>query len=209
MNAQTITRNEKLSIKMTAQLGFIATLVFCTFGQLAAAADAVATSNDKSPEKTNPLKPPAHGTIPVAFLISNGAVMIDFAGPWEVFQDVIVPGRQEQPFHLYTVAESAKPIRASGGMQIVPNYTLANAPAPKIIVIPAQAEPSAAVLEWIRNSTKSTDVTMSVCSGAFVLAKTGLLSGKSATTFHGAFIPFAMQFPAVSSQTWSPVRGRG
>ena len=53
------------------------------------------------------------------------------------------------------------------------------------------------MLEWIRQSTKNTDVTMSVCTGAFVLAKTGLLSGKSATTFHAAFKTFAMQFPDI------------
>jgi YHS domain-containing protein len=66
-----------------------------------------------------------------------------------------------------------------------------------VIVIPAQSEPSPAVLEWIRNSSKTTDVTMSVCTGAFVLAKTGLLNGKSATTYHGAFGRFAMKFPDV------------
>jgi len=62
----------------------------------------------------NPLTPPAHGSIPVAFLISDGAVMIDFTGPWEVFQDVSISTRSEAPFRLYTVAEAQKPIRASG-----------------------------------------------------------------------------------------------
>src|SRR6476646_10464725 len=123
--------------------------------------------------------------------------MIDFCGPWEVFQDVNVPSRQDIPFRLYTVAETRKPIRTSGGMQIVPDYTIADAPAPKVIVIPAQSEPSSAVLDWIRKSSKTTDVTMSVCTGAFVLAKTGLLSGKSATTYHGAFERFATKFPDV------------
>ena len=82
-------------------------------------------------------------------------------------------------------------------MQIVPDYTIQNAPPPKVIVIPAQSAPSPAVLEWIKKSSKTTDVTMSVCTGAFVLAKTGLLNGKSATTYHGAFERFAMQFPDV------------
>jgi putative intracellular protease/amidase len=148
-------------------------------------------------ETTNALKPPEKDQIPVAFLISDGAVVIDFCGPWEVFQDVMVPSRQDMPFRLYTVAETKKPIRTSGGMQIVPDYTIANAPAPKVIVIPAQSAPSEAVLEWIRKSSKTTDVTMSVCTGAFVLAKTGLLDGKSATTFHGAFGRFAMTFPKI------------
>jgi transcriptional regulator GlxA family with amidase domain len=124
--------------------------------------------------------------------------MIDFTGPWEVFQDVMLPGREDHPFRLYTVSESTSPIHTSGGMKIVPDYTIENAPAPKVIVIPAQSQPSQATLEWIRKSTKNTDVTMSVCTGAFVLAKTGLLSGKSATTYHGAFGRFAMEFPDIA-----------
>jgi putative intracellular protease/amidase/YHS domain-containing protein len=144
------------------------------------------------------LKPPDKGQIPVAFLISDGAVVIDFCGPWEVFHDVMIPGTEEMPFRLYTVAETKKPIRTSGGgLQIVPDYTIQNAPPPKVIVIPAQSAPSPAVLDWIRKSSKTADVTMSVCTGAFVLAKTGLLNGKSATTYHGAFGRFAMQFPDV------------
>jgi len=150
-----------------------------------------------APVDDNSLKPPAKDPIPVAFLISDGAVVIDFCGPWEVFQDVMIPSRHDMPFRLYTVAETKKPIRTSGGMQIVPDYTIGDTPAPKVIVIPAQSDPTPAVLEWIKNSSKTTDVTMSVCTGAFVLAKTGLLDGKSATTYHGAFGRFAMKFPDV------------
>jgi transcriptional regulator GlxA family with amidase domain/YHS domain-containing protein len=133
----------------------------------------------------------------VAFLVSEGAVVIDFCGPWEVFQDVNVPSRKDAPFRLYTVAETTNPIRASGGMKIIPDYTFDTAPAPKVIVIPAQNGRSEATLEWIRKSTKSTDVTMSVCTGAFLLASTGLLSGKAATTFHSAFSDFEKQFPDI------------
>jgi transcriptional regulator GlxA family with amidase domain len=75
--------------------------------------------------------------------------------------------------------------RLQAGMKISPEHTFQTAPMPKVIVIPAQ-QANEVMLEWIRKSTKSTDVTMSVCTGAYVLAKTGLLSGKSATTFqHG------------------------
>jgi len=175
-------------------------ITVAVLGQLSGSNPAKAPSESEGNQavvKTNPLKPPAQGSIPVAFLISEGAQMIDFAGPWEVFQDVRVPERADQPFRVYTVSESTSPIHASGGMKIVPDYTFGNAPAPKVIVIPAQSQPSEATLDWIRKSTKSTDVTMSVCTGAFVLAKTGLLSGKAATTYHGAFVPFANQFPDI------------
>ena len=147
----------------------------------------------------NPLTPPANASIPVAFLISKGAVVIDFCGPWEVFERVSIPNRKHDAFRLYTV-ESAAPVVASGGLKIVPNYTIANAPAPKVIVIPAQSPASDATKTWIRNATKNTDVTMSVCTGAFVLASTGLLSGKAATTHHGAYVDLAMQYPDIHVQ---------
>jgi putative intracellular protease/amidase/YHS domain-containing protein len=188
-------------VNRAAQFGFLIALVLLALGALSVTA-APAKSDDRSnlnkaAVETTSLKPPDKDQIPVAFLISDGAVVIDFCGPWEVFQDVMIPSRQDMPFRLYTVAETKKPIRTSGGMQIVPDYTIQNAPAPKVIVIPAQSQPSEAVLEWIRKSSKTTDVTMSVCTGAFVLAKTGLLSGKAATTYHGAFVPFANQFPDI------------
>lgn len=149
------------------------------------------------PTQAQPLQPPALDSIPVAFLLSDNAVVIDFAGPWEVFSNVSVPGRAAEPFKLYTVAATAAPITATGGMTIVPNYTFANAPAPKVIVIPAQAARDEAVLAWIRDASRAADLTMSVCTGAFLLAQSGLLDGKSATTHHGAFNEFAMRFPAV------------
>lgn len=156
-----------------------------------AAPGAGQAKNDKSQPmpKANPLVPPAKGSIPVAFPISDGAVIIDFCGPWEVFQAA--------GFQVYTVGETLKPIKASGGMQIIPDYTFETAPAPKVIVIPAQGGATKAMVDWIRTSTKSTDVTMSVCTGAYVLARTGLLSRKSATTFHEAFDNFETEFPDI------------
>jgi transcriptional regulator GlxA family with amidase domain len=146
----------------------------------------------------NPLRPPSEGDIPVAFLISDGAVVIDFAGPWEVFEGVHVPGHSPvHPFRPYTVAETAAPVHASGGMIIVPNYSFASAPMPKVLVIPAQSDPTDAVIAWVRNVTRTSDVTMSVCTGAFLLAKTGLLNGKSVATHHGAYAELAMSYPDV------------
>lgn len=149
------------------------------------------------------LKVPADGRIPVAFLISDGAVVIDFTGPWEVFQDVMltsasIPMAQRMPFDLYTVAATDKPIRTSGGMTIKPKYTFANAPQPKVIVIPAQGDDGPAALDWIRKASQNADVTMSVCTGAFLLAKSGLLDGKSATTHHNSYRLFERQFPKVT-----------
>ncbi len=189
-------------IKNAAAFSFAAAMPFSAFG---GSGDGLAVSEKRtgSPESattTNPLKPPAQGTIPVAFLISDGAVLIDFAGPWEVFQDVSIPGVMDGPFKLYTVAETNKPIVASAGMKIVPDYTFDNAPVPKVIVIPAQNKANDAAMEWIRKSTKTADLTMSVCTGALVLAQSGLLSGKAATTHHNAYKLMAVHYPDIKVQ---------
>lgn len=141
--------------------------------------------------------PPNGGRIPVAFLLSNNAELVDFSGPWGVFEYVHAPGSDEPPFQLYTVAESTTPLKISGGLKITPDYTCANAPQPRIIIIPAQDEPSAATLEWLRQASKGADVTASVCTGAFVLAKAGLLAGREATTHHGALTLLATDFPDI------------
>jgi putative intracellular protease/amidase/YHS domain-containing protein len=187
-------------LQRTCAFGFMAAIPILIPG--AESQSKLAESSDDIPPGkpapvTNPLKPPAQGSIPVAFVVSEGAVIIDFCGPWEVFQDADIPGRKNAPFRLYTVAGTTDPIRASGGMKIIPDYTLETAPAPKVIVIPAQNGATPAMLEWIRKSAKNADMTMSVCVGAFVLAKTGLLSGKAATTIHHAYTDLAMQFPDI------------
>lgn len=148
------------------------------------------------------LTPPAKGKIPVAFAISEGATVIDFAGPWEVFQDVHVAERgssheEQMPFQLYTVAEKIETITGSGGLKLVPDYTFDSAPEPKIVVVPAQRG-GKALHAWLRKVVTSTDVLMSVCTGAFQLGHAGLLTGKSATTHHDFFDRFAREFPNVT-----------
>ena len=179
--------------KSAAALAAAAALPIGAFGDIARQG---AAANSQT-AAVKPLTPPKDALIPVAFVISDGAVVIDFCGPWEVFQDTNKPGTREALFELYTVAESTKPIRASAGLQIVPDYTFENAPAPKLVVIPAQRGQTPAMLDYIRRVTKTTDLTMSVCTGFRILASTGLLSGKQATTHHNAYNSVAAAFPDV------------
>ena len=142
-----------------------------------------------------PPKPPTR--IPVAFVISADAEVVDFSGPWGVFEYVSVPGYEDSVFELFTVAERDTPVRVSGGLTIVPTYRFDNAPAPKVIVVPAQEEPTPRELEWIRKAASTADLTMSVCNGAFVLGKAGLLAGKPATAHHAGYALLAATFPDV------------
>ena len=77
----------------------------------------------------------ANGKIRVAFAMANGATVIDFAGPWEVFQDVMIPspGGTRMPFELFTVGESRESVRATGGLHIIPDYTFETTPTPNVI----------------------------------------------------------------------------
>ena len=159
-------------------------------------------ANALSVAANNKLTPPEKGKIPVAFAISEGVTVIDFAGPWEVFQDVHVTARgsrmdEQMPFQLYTVSEKTEEITGSGGLKLVPDYTFVTAPQPKVVVVPAQRG-SQALHAWLRKVSATADVTMSVCTGAFQLGKAGLLSGKSATTHHDFFEQFEKAFPDVS-----------
>ena len=155
--------------------------------------------------KAGPLQPPAKGKIPVAVLVSENAQVIDFAGPWEVFQGCHVHSRgstmeETMPFELFTVAPTANEFRATGGMRIVPNYTFADAPSARVVVVPAQGglgPKREEAKEWLVSASKKADVTMSVCTGAFILGYAGLLDGLAATTYFRRFDAFAETFPQV------------
>lgn len=141
-----------------------------------------------------------------AFPISQGATVIDFAGPWEAFINVMIDDAgmwpsdlmqpHQMPFELFTVAEKPDPVAVAGGMKLVPNYTFTDVPAPDIVVVAAQHE-SPGLVDWIRETAESADLTMSVCTGTFILARTGLLDGKTATTHHDYYDMFAREFPEV------------
>ncbi len=128
----------------------------------------------------------------IAILIFEGVQIIDYTGPYEVLAG---GGRR----NVYTVAEKADPIKTSGGMRVIPSYTFENQPKPDIIIVPgggnAVPGPKAygvgaqinnqAVIKWIQDNAREVKYVMSVCNGAFLLAKAGLLDGLTATTFHG------------------------
>jgi len=150
--------------------------------------------------------PPKTGRIPVAVVLTDGATVIDFAGPWEVFQDVMVDGRgpshdDMMPFDLYIVGDSKAPVAASDGMMVVPRFTFDDAPAPRIVVVGAQRG-SPKMIAWLQKvaADPRTDAVLSVCTGAFKLAAAGLLDGKPATTHHDFYEAFGKEFPKVRLQ---------
>lgn len=124
----------------------------------------------------------------VAIFIFDDVEVLDFAGPFEVFNvtgEIIDP----PPFHVYTVAQSAEPVYARGRLSINPHYTVDNCPAPDILLVPGGFGTRAlmkdeALLAWLREQAERLDHLLSVCTGSLVLGAAGLLEGLEATTHH-------------------------
>ena len=127
----------------------------------------------------------------VAILIFDDVEILDFAGPYEVFAST----RQndpEPPFFVYTVAEKSEPVSARNGLSVNPRYSIYDCPDPDIVLVPGGRGVrtiiyNEAILDWIKKVDGMTELTLSVCTGALVLGKAGLLDGLAATTFHTAF----------------------
>ena len=134
----------------------------------------------------------------VAILIFNDVEVLDFAGPFEVFS---ITGKRDNtdPFNVYTVAETT-PILARNQLSINPHYLLGDCPPPDILIVPgggcyhADGTPygtrreinNQPLLDWIEQCSQKTEKLLSVCTGALLLAKLGLLKDKVATTHQGA-----------------------
>lgn len=140
---------------------------------------------------------PKRDRVKVAFMLGEGANVIDTAGPWEVFQDsMLLEGAHHHPFELFTVAPEAGILRMTGGLRVQPDYTIENAPQPNVIVVPAHRATDAS-RAWLKRASGATDVTMSVCTGAFQLARAGLFDGIPAATHHEYWDSFEKEFPQI------------
>jgi transcriptional regulator GlxA family with amidase domain len=116
----------------------------------------------------------------VAILVYEGVQIIDSMGPYEVFG--------QAGWNVYTVAATTQPVVTAMGQTLVPRYSFANAPKTDILVTPGGqlagllSDPK--VMGWIRGQAGQAEVVLSVCNGALLLARAGLLDGLTATTFH-------------------------
>ena len=120
-------------------------------------------------------------------LIFDEVEVLDFCGPFEVFGVAGLRSTGERPFYVYTIAEKSEPVSARNGLSINPNFTLADCPQPDILLVPGgwgtrRVIHNEALVNWVREQAGRVELVLSVCTGALVLAKAGLLEGLSATT---------------------------
>lgn len=136
----------------------------------------------------------------VAIVVYDQVEILDFAGPMEVFT-----AAGNGAFRVFTVAPTRAPVLSQGVLTVRPDFSVDDSPAPDILVLPGGDSRgfsrSEAGMAWVRKVAGQDELSMSVCSGAFILARLGLLDGRPATTHWGAVPRLRSAFPKVQVQT--------
>ena len=137
----------------------------------------------------------------VGIFLFNEVEVLDFAGPFEVFS--VTEVNEEKPFTDYTVSENGEMITARNGLKVQPDYSIENLPPVDILIIPGGLGAreyeikNEIVIKWIRQQMKEVKLMTSVCTGALLLAKAGLLEGLKATTHWASIEKFKNEFQNV------------
>ncbi len=127
----------------------------------------------------------------VGIYLYDQVEVLDFAGPFEVFSAAAQVASRldpvtEPPFRVFTVGASDGPVTTTGGLLVQPRFTIDDHPAIDVLVVPGgvvEAElERREVVSWIAAQQQTAELTVSVCTGAFLLGRAGALAGKSATT---------------------------
>ncbi|MFC7496927.1 MULTISPECIES: DJ-1/PfpI family protein [unclassified Nocardioides] len=135
----------------------------------------------------------------VAILAFDDMEVLDFAGPYEVFNVAGELGEGE-PFSVFSVGVGEGAVTGRGGFTVLPTYSIADAPIPDLVVVPGGAGSRTLMkdeqaLSWVRERAAEAELLMSVCTGALVLGAAGLLAGRPATTHHDAYDELAAVSP--------------
>jgi transcriptional regulator GlxA family with amidase domain len=128
----------------------------------------------------------------ICFYLQDGVEVLDFAGPMEVFAYA--------GFQVFTVSRKKEPILTQGILKILPDYGIEEAPPADILAFfggnSGLASRDPAVISWIQSRKEATRYYFSVCTGAFILGRAGLLDSLTATTFHSSIESLRKDFPA-------------
>jgi transcriptional regulator GlxA family with amidase domain len=136
----------------------------------------------------------------VAVVLYENVQPLDWTGPYEVYNDAGSFGAAngQRAFNVYTVSKTLEPVNGQG-LMIKPTYSIANAPKPDIVIFPGG--PSNNITDdpeffaWAKKVAIEAEIAQSVCTGAFVLGKAGLLDGLTVTTFFGAIDNLQKSYP--------------
>jgi transcriptional regulator GlxA family with amidase domain len=144
----------------------------------------------------------------VGIIIFNNVEVLDFCGPFEVFSTARLNEAMREtdpsPFEVLLIAEKPEPVSTVGGMCIVPQHTFTDCPHLDILVVPGgrgareEQMDNPVILDWICSRAKEVETLTSVCTGAMLLGKAGLLAGLPATTHWRSLDRMRDMFPNVA-----------
>jgi len=145
----------------------------------------------------------------IGIYIFDEVEVLDFAGPFEVFSTAArVKARVQpdaaKPFEVFTVADAPRTVRARGGLMVQPNFDINKHPVIDILVIPGGVVLAEFkrdnIIEWIARTAATSTITASVCTGATLLGKAGLLRKQTATTHWADIVDLRAMFPETTVQ---------
>ncbi len=150
----------------------------------------------------------------VGIFVFDEVEVLDFAGPYEVFTTAARMYRRDHAeesarFRVFTVGAIREPRRARAGLLVHPDFAFADHPPIDVLIIPGGvvtaelARPE--VIEWIAQRAHQSTITAAVCTGAFLLARAGLLANRSATTHWEDITDLRTMFPnlrVIENQRW-------
>ncbi|WP_135443246.1 DJ-1/PfpI family protein [Vibrio tasmaniensis] len=143
----------------------------------------------------------------IGIYIYNQAEVLDFSGPFEVFSTAKRLGAED--LNVFLISEYAGPVIARGGFKVLADYSLNNHPKIDLLMVVGGVHTDEInkpnVLDWLASVSGSASQVVSVCTGAFLLAQTGLLKGLEVTTHWEDISDLASQFPdldVVSDKRW-------
>jgi transcriptional regulator GlxA family with amidase domain len=137
----------------------------------------------------------------VGILLFNEVEVLDFAGPFEVFSLAEYPDTKEKAFQVVTISEKDEVLSARNGLKVKADFRFDNHPSLDLFIVPGGygAEKieieNPVALAWIKSTAAKTPLVASVCTGAFLLAKAGVLTDEEVTTHHLDQADLQRQYP--------------